>query len=85
MEILRIILPLLMVCAIVIYTLYAAKKMQNDDKGEKTEENYMSEGMAIGMCLGIAVSIAMDADNIATGLSVGMMLGMSVGMSIKKK
>lgn len=85
MEILRIILPLLMVCAIVIYTLYAAKKMQNDDKGEKTEETYMSEGMAIGMCLGIAVSIAMDADNIAIGLSVGMMLGMAIGMSIKKK
>ncbi len=85
MEILRIIFPLLMVCAIVIYTLYAAKKMQNDDKGEKTEETYMSEGMAIGMCLGIAVSIAMDADNIAIGLSVGMMLGMSIGMSIKKK
>lgn len=85
MEILRIILPLLMVCAIVIYTLYAAKKMQNDDKGEKTEETYMSEGMSIGICLGVAVSIAMDADNIAIGLSVGMMLGMSVGMSIKKK
>lgn len=84
MEILRIILPLLMVCAIVIYTLYAAKKMQNDDKGEKTEENYMSEGMSIGMCLGFAISTAMRGDT-AIGLSVGMMLGMAIGMSIKKK
>lgn len=84
MEILRIILPLLMVCAIVIYTLYAAKKMQNDDKGEKTEENYMSEGMSIGMCLGFAISTALRGDT-AIGLSVGMMLGMSIGMSIKKK
>lgn len=83
MEILRIILPLLMVCAIVIYTLYAAKKMQNDDKGEKTEETYMSEGMSIGMCLGFAISTALGGDNgdTAIGLSVGMMLG----MSIKKK
>ncbi|MFR7871311.1 MAG: DUF2700 domain-containing protein [Fenollaria timonensis] len=84
MEILRIILPLLMVCAIVIYTLYAAKKMQNDDKGEKTEENYMSEGMSIGMCLGFAISTALRGDT-AIGLSVGMMLGMAIGMSIKKK
>lgn len=84
MEILRIILPLLMVCAIVIYTLYAAKKMQNDDKGEKTEENYMSEGMSIGICLGVAVSTALDGD-LAIGISVGMMLGMAIGMSIKKK
>lgn len=84
MEILRIILPLLMVCAIVIYTLYAAKKMQNDDKGEKTEETYMSEGMSIGMCLGFAISTALRGDT-AIGLSVGMMLGMAIGMSIKKK
>lgn len=84
MEILRIILPLLMVCAIVIYTLYVAKKMQNDDKGEKTEENYMSEGMSIGMCLGFAISTALRGDT-AIGLSVGMMLGMAIGMSIKKK
>lgn len=84
MEILRIILPLLMVCAIVIYTLYAAKKMQNDDKGEKTEETYMSEGMSIGICLGVAASTAMDGD-LAIGISVGMMLGMAIGMSIKKK
>lgn len=84
MEILRIILPLLMACAIVIYTLYAAKKMQNDDKGEKTEETYMSEGMSIGICLGVAASTAMDGD-LAIGISVGMMLGMAIGMSIKKK
>lgn len=84
MENLRIILPLLMVCAIVIYTLYAAKKMQNDDKGEKTEETYMSEGMSIGMCLGLAISTALRGDT-AIGLSVGMMLGMAIGMSIKKK
>lgn len=84
MEILRIILPLLMVCAIVIYTLYAAKKMQNDDKGEKTEENYMSEGMSIGMCLGFAISTALRGDT-AIGISVGMMFGVAIGMSIKKK
>lgn len=84
MEILRIILPLLLVCVVVVYIIRTAKKRQGADKNEG-EETYMSEGMAIGMCLGIAVSIAMDADNIAIGLSVGMMLGMSVGMSIKKK
>lgn len=85
MEILRIIFPLLIVCVVVVYIIQTAKKRQGTDKGEKTEETYMSEGMAIGMCLGIAVSIAMDADNIAIGLSVGMMLGMAIGMSIKKK
>lgn len=85
MDILRIILPLLLVCVVVVYIIRTVKKRQGTDKCEKTEETYMPEGMSIGMCLGIAVSIAMDADNIAIGLSVGMMLGMSVGMSIKKK
>lgn len=84
MEILRIILPLIIVCAVVVYLIYFAKNRQGTDK-DKGEETYMSEGMAIGMCLGTAISTALDADNIAIGMSVGMMLGMAIGMSMKKK
>lgn len=83
MEILRIILPLLIVCVVVVYMIYTAKKRQGTDKDEG-EETYMSEGMSIGICLGVAVSTALDGE-LAIGISVGMMLGMSVGMSIKKK
>lgn len=83
MEILRIILPLLIVCVVVVYMIYTAKKRQGTDKGEG-EETYMSEGMSIGICLGVAVSTALDGE-LAIGISVGMMLGMCIGMSIKKK
>ena len=37
MEILRIILPLLLVCVVVVYIIQTAKKRQGDEKGEKTE------------------------------------------------
>lgn len=83
MEILRIILPLLIVCVVVVYMIYTAKKRQGTDKDEG-EETYMSEGMSIGICLGVAVSTALDGE-LAIGISVGMMLGMAIGMSIKKK
>ena len=83
MEILRIILPLLIVCVVVVYMIYTAKKRQGTDKDEG-EETYMSEGMSIGICLGVAVSTALDGE-LAIGISVGMMLGMCIGMSIKKK
>ncbi len=84
MEILRIILPLLIVCVVVVYFIYSVKKRQGTDK-DNGEETYMSEGMAIGMCLGTAISTALDTDNVAIGMSVGMMLGMCIGMSMKKK
>lgn len=83
MEILRIILPLLIVCVVVVYMIYTAKKRQGTDKDEG-EETYMSEGMSIGICLGVAASTALDGE-LAIGISVGMMLGMCIGMSIKKK
>lgn len=83
MEILRIILPLIIVCVVVVYMIYTAKKRQGTDKDEG-EETYMSEGMSIGICLGVAVSTALDGE-LAIGISVGMMLGMCIGMSIKKK
>ena len=37
MEILRIILPLLIVCVVVVYMIYTAKKRQGDDKDEGEE------------------------------------------------
>ena len=83
MEILRIILPLLIVCVVVVYFIYSVKKRQGTDK-DNGEETYMSEGMSIGICLGVAVSTALDGE-LAIGISVGMMLGMAIGMSIKKK
>lgn len=86
MEILRIILPVFLICILAVYAVYNAKKKtvykSNEDK--QKSENNMSEGMAIGMCLGTAVGIALGKENLAVGMSMGMLLGMVIGMNSKK-
>ena len=82
MEILRIILPVFLICILAVYAVYNAKKKtgykSNEDK--QKSGNNISEGMAIGMCLGTAVGIALGKENLA----VGMLLGMIIGMNSKK-
>lgn len=86
MAILRIILPVFLICVLAVYAVFSAKKKtgykSNEDK--QKSENNISEGMAIGMCLGTAVGIALGKENLAVGMSMGMLLGMVIGMNSKK-
>lgn len=88
MDIIKIILPIVLISLTAVYIVKMADKRAKQDKENNEEDNekdnYMAEGMAIGMCLGTAIGIAFGQENIAVGTSIGMMLGMSVGMNIKK-
>lgn len=86
MEIIKIILPVILISLLAIFTINISKKKwkNNNREGKQKEENYMSEGMAIGMCLGTAVGIAFGKENLAIGMSIGMLLGMIIGMNNEK-
>ena len=53
-------------------------------KGDKTKENYATEGMALGMCFGTAIGTSIG-NNTGIGMSLGMLLGLAIGSSIEKK
>ena len=46
----KIIIPLVLIAGAAYVAISSAKK--HDEKHEKDDDNYMSEGMSIGMCLG---------------------------------
>lgn len=74
MDIIRVLLPVILISVLAIFTItIAKKKTKNHKSDERQEENYMSEGMAVGMCLGTAAGIALDIGNIAIGMSIGML------------
>ena len=83
MDILRAMLPVILVSIVVVYRIHTTKKKANKKETDKTEETYLTEGMTIGMCLGTAVGIALNMENIAIGMSMGMLFGMLVGMASK--
>ena len=84
MDILRAILPVILVSLVMVYLIHTTKKKAKREETDKAEESYLTEGMTIGMCLGTAVGIALNMENVAIGLSVGMLIGMLVGMASKK-
>ena len=53
-------------------------------KGDKTKENYGTEGMALGMCFGTAIGTSLG-NNTGIGLSLGMLAGLVIGSCIEKK
>ena len=53
-------------------------------KGNKENENYGTEGMALGMCFGVAIGTSLG-NNTGIGLSLGMLAGLVIGASIEKK
>lgn len=86
MDIIKIILPVLLISSLAIYTIRITKKKSARQKPEEIQKDdtHMSEGMAIGMCLGTAIGISLGEDNLAIGMSVGMLVGMLAGMNYKK-
>lgn len=83
-EIIRIVLPVLLIGPLVIYAVMIARKKEKSDGKKEEDEDYMSYGMAIGMCLGTLFAIAFDFENIGFGAAIGMSLGMIFGMNCKK-
>ena len=53
-------------------------------KGNKKNETYGTEGMALGMCFGVALGTAFG-NNTGIGLSLGMLAGLVIGSCIEKK
>ena len=53
-------------------------------KGNKKNENYGTEGMALGMCFGTAIGTSFGS-NTGIGLSLGMLAGLVIGSCIEKK
>ena len=53
-------------------------------KGDKTKENYATEGMALGMCFGTAIGTSIG-NNTGIGLTLGMLAGFVIGSCIEKK
>lgn len=86
MEILKIILPVFLICVLAVYVIFIAKKKARNksDEDEHKALDFMSEGMAIGMCLGTAAGIALGKENLAITMSIGMLLGMLIGMNYEK-
>ena len=53
-------------------------------KGDKTKENYSTEGMALGMCFGTAIGTSLGS-NSGIGLTLGMLAGLVIGSCVEKK
>ncbi len=53
-------------------------------KGNKKDENYGTEGMALGMCFGTAIGTSLGS-NTGIGLTLGMLAGLVIGSCVKKK
>ena len=53
-------------------------------KGNKKNENYATEGMALGMCFGTAIGTSIG-NNTGIGMSLGMLLGLAIGSCMEKK
>ena len=53
-------------------------------KGDKTKENYATEGMALGMCFGTAIGTSIG-NSTGIGMSLGLLLGLAIGSGIEKK
>ncbi|HIR14894.1 MAG TPA: hypothetical protein IAB31_13345 [Candidatus Choladousia intestinavium] len=51
---------------------------------ERSEKNYLTEGMCIGICLGVALSTSLNL-NLGFSISFGMLAGETAGMLLKKK
>lgn len=89
MEIIKIILPVVIISLTVVYIVFLTNKKEkqdqnNNEEDSKKENNYMTEGMSIGMCWGTAIAIIIDPEKLGLYIPLGMMFGMLVGMNIKK-
>lgn len=96
MDMIKILLPLLVICGLILYIIFTFKKNAknehkeniNQSESASTEDTqgevtYMNLGMSIGVCFGVAYGIIFD--NFAIGISLGMLFGMAIGVSIKQE
>lgn len=60
MQIIKIVLPVILVSLVAIFAIIVTKKKSksHDQKENHIEDNYMYEGMSIGMCLGTVIGIS---------------------------
>ena len=71
------------ICMGLLLAIFFAKSARTK-KGNKKNENYSTEGMALGMCFGVAVGTSFGS-NTGVGLSLGMLAGLVIGSCIEKK
>ena len=59
-------------------------KSARKKSGNKKNEDYGTEGMALGMCFGTAIATSLG-NNTGIGLTLGMLAGLVIGSCIEKK
>ena len=71
------------VCIGLLLAIFFARSARKK-KGNKKNENYGTEGMALGMCFGTAIGTSLG-NNTGIGLTLGMLAGLLIGSCIVKK
>ena len=59
-------------------------KSARKKNGNKKNEDFGTEGMALGMCFGTAIATSLG-NNTGIGLTLGMLAGLVIGSCIEKK
>lgn len=80
MEILKIILPIIVVGVIVVNMV---KMIKRNNIAKDKRDNYMSEGMGIGLCFGAGLGV-LSSHFFIYCVGFGMLIGFLIGMKIKK-
>lgn len=83
MEILKIILPILLLGISLVFLIKKLDKKRMEGKNSKNDENYLAEGIGLGIVFGAAFGSLFD--DIGYWISIGMLLGLTIGQAIEKK
>ena len=83
MEILKIILPILLLGISLVFLIKKLDKKKMEDKNSKNDENYLAEGIGLGIVFGAAFGSLFD--DMGYWISIGMLLGLTIGQAIEKK
>lgn len=83
MEILKIILPILLLGISLVFLIKKLDKKKMEGKNSKNDENYLAEGIGLGLVFGAAFGSLFD--DMGYWISIGMLLGLTIGQAIEKK
>lgn len=85
MEILKIILPILLLGISLVFLIKKLDKKNKNFEGEnsKNEKNYLAEGIGLGLIFGAAFGSLFN--NMGYWIPIGMLFGLIIGQAIKKE
>lgn len=83
MEILKIILPILLLGISLVFLIKKLDKKKMEGKNLENNGNYLAEGIGLGIVFGAAFGSLFD--DIGYWISIGMLLGLTIGQAIEKK